>query len=73
MLLSLHVQVRMQAASTAAQAQVVAATTGASAAGPEKAAPSSGVRRYPNARAAYGLIARCEAELSGRFFTARRW
>ncbi|KAK9830971.1 hypothetical protein WJX81_004075 [Elliptochloris bilobata] len=52
------VKVRMQAASTAAQAQTVAATTGASVGGAEKAAAEA--RRYPNARAAYGIIAREE-------------
>ena len=46
----------MQAASTAAQAQAVAASTGASVPGAPKAAAE--VRRYPNARAAYGIIAR---------------
>jgi cell division septation protein DedD len=48
----------MQAAATAVQAQAVAATTGASAGSAGKAAAASGVRRYPNARAAYGIIAR---------------
>ena len=51
-----HAQVRMQAASTAAQAQAVAASTGASVPDAPKAAAE--VRRYPNARAAYGIIAR---------------
>jgi len=51
-------QVRMQAAATAVQAQAVAATTGASPGSAGKAAAASGVRRYPNARAAYGIILR---------------